>query len=161
MPTHAQKQAVNFYGETSPIFFGNFTRALFTLFQVCTGDGWASGVCVCVCVLARLCVCACVWCKTGGGTERVRDRNRDRKGDKQTERERKAERQTSTETDREKETESARDSESYLLYQKSCLLYQMQCAPSTRVSVREILLACGWSLPLVETDIARPLNPTP
>jgi hypothetical protein len=27
-------------GHRSPEFFGSFTRALFTLFQICTGDGW-------------------------------------------------------------------------------------------------------------------------
>jgi len=35
---------VNFYSEASPHFFGTFSRALFTLFQVCTGDGWASDI---------------------------------------------------------------------------------------------------------------------
>ena len=35
---------VNFFAESSPHFFGNFSRALFTLFQVCTGDGWASDI---------------------------------------------------------------------------------------------------------------------
>jgi len=36
--------AVNFYSCRSPEFFGSFTRALFTLFQICTGDGWASDI---------------------------------------------------------------------------------------------------------------------
>ena len=35
---------VNFFAEAAPSMFGNFSRALFTLFQVCTGDGWASGM---------------------------------------------------------------------------------------------------------------------
>ena len=36
--------AVNFFAERSPEFFGNFSKALFSLFQVCTGDGWASTI---------------------------------------------------------------------------------------------------------------------
>mmetsp|Transcript_17917 Transcript_17917/g.27702 ORF Transcript_17917/g.27702 Transcript_17917/m.27702 type:complete len:457 (-) Transcript_17917:814-2184(-) len=36
--------AVNFYADRSSEYFGNFTRALFTLFQICTGDGWASDI---------------------------------------------------------------------------------------------------------------------
>ena len=28
----------------APEFFGSFTKALFTLFQICTGDGWASDI---------------------------------------------------------------------------------------------------------------------
>ena len=33
--------AVNFYACRQPEYFGSFSRALFTLFQICTGDGWA------------------------------------------------------------------------------------------------------------------------
>jgi hypothetical protein len=33
---------VNFFVESAPEQFGTFTRALFTMFQVCTGDGWAT-----------------------------------------------------------------------------------------------------------------------
>ena len=36
--------AVNFFSHKSPEFFGSFSKALFTLFQVCTGDGWASDI---------------------------------------------------------------------------------------------------------------------
>jgi hypothetical protein len=36
--------AVNFYADRSPEFFGSFSKALFSLFQVCTGDGWASSI---------------------------------------------------------------------------------------------------------------------
>ena len=36
--------AVNFYACRQPEYFGSFSRALFTLFQICTGDGWASDV---------------------------------------------------------------------------------------------------------------------
>jgi len=36
--------AVSFYKERNEEYFGTFTRSLFTLFQVCTGDGWASDI---------------------------------------------------------------------------------------------------------------------
>ena len=36
--------AVSFYKDRNAEFFGTFSRALFTLFQVCTGDGWASDI---------------------------------------------------------------------------------------------------------------------
>jgi len=35
---------VNFFSENFPENFGTFSRALFTMFQVCTGDSWASGL---------------------------------------------------------------------------------------------------------------------
>eukprot|EP00960_Hanusia_phi_P068162 766775-Hanusia_phi.AAC.1 len=36
--------AVNFFSSRSPEYFGSFSRACFTLFQVCTGDGWATEI---------------------------------------------------------------------------------------------------------------------
>lgn len=32
--------AVGLFGEKDPIFFGKLSRAMFTMFQVCTGDEW-------------------------------------------------------------------------------------------------------------------------
>ena len=34
----------NFFQERSPQYFGDFMTALFTMFQVLTGDSWASDV---------------------------------------------------------------------------------------------------------------------
>jgi voltage-gated sodium channel len=34
--------AVDLFGEQNPVFFGTFTSSLFTMFQVCTFDGWAA-----------------------------------------------------------------------------------------------------------------------
>ena len=36
--------AVTFYRDRNREYFGNFSRAMFTFFQVSTGDGWASGI---------------------------------------------------------------------------------------------------------------------
>jgi voltage-gated sodium channel len=36
--------AVGLFGEQDPIRFGKLSRSVFTMFQVCTGDGWASDV---------------------------------------------------------------------------------------------------------------------
>ena len=36
--------AVGLFGEKEPVFFGSLSRALFSMFQVCTGDAWASGI---------------------------------------------------------------------------------------------------------------------
>ena len=36
--------AMIFFSERSPEYFGSFSKALFTLFQVGTGDGWASDI---------------------------------------------------------------------------------------------------------------------
>ncbi|KAJ1494251.1 hypothetical protein T484DRAFT_1766485 [Baffinella frigidus] len=35
---------VSFFKDRNEEFFGTFTKSLFTLFQVCTGDGWASDI---------------------------------------------------------------------------------------------------------------------
>jgi hypothetical protein len=36
--------AVGLFAESQPIMFGKFSRAMFTMFQVCTGDGWATDI---------------------------------------------------------------------------------------------------------------------
>ena len=36
--------AVGLFGEAQPIMFGKFSRAMFTMFQACTGDGWATDI---------------------------------------------------------------------------------------------------------------------
>jgi hypothetical protein len=33
--------AVGLFGEQDPINFGRLSRAVFTMFQACTGDGWS------------------------------------------------------------------------------------------------------------------------
>ena len=52
--------AVNFYACRQPEYFGSFSRALFTLFQICTGDGWARYACICVCICPCTCICVCI-----------------------------------------------------------------------------------------------------
>jgi hypothetical protein len=32
------------FADQDPILFGTFSQSFFTMFQSCTGDGWASGV---------------------------------------------------------------------------------------------------------------------
>jgi voltage-gated sodium channel len=36
--------AVGLFGEKEPVLFGKLSASLFTMFQVCTGDSWASGI---------------------------------------------------------------------------------------------------------------------
>jgi hypothetical protein len=36
--------AVGLFGDNSPRNFGKFSRAMFSMFQVCTGDGWATDI---------------------------------------------------------------------------------------------------------------------
>ena len=35
---------VGLFADQDPILFGTFSQSFFTMFQSCTGDGWASGV---------------------------------------------------------------------------------------------------------------------
>lgn len=37
-------EGTNFFRERAPQYFGNFRASLFTMFQVLSGDSWASGV---------------------------------------------------------------------------------------------------------------------
>jgi len=36
--------AVSLFGKEDPKNFARFTQSLFTMFQICTGDSWASGI---------------------------------------------------------------------------------------------------------------------